>query len=49
MTVYEVCKEIEHLVHAAKPGHEEEAKPTEEKPGAKPEGGESPASPAPVA
>ena len=48
MTTYEVCKEIEHLVHAAKPGHKEESKPTTETPEAKPEGGESPGSPAPV-
>ena len=48
MTVYEVCKEIEHLVHATKPGHGEEAKSKTETPEAKPEGGESPGSPAPV-
>jgi hypothetical protein len=48
MTVYEVCKEIEHLVHATKPGHGEEAKSKTETPEAKAEGGESPGSPAPV-
>jgi hypothetical protein len=48
MTVYEVCKEIEHLVHATKPGHGEEAKPKTETPEAKPEGGESPAAPVPT-
>ena len=47
MTTYEVCKEIEHLVHATKPGHGEEAKPTET-PQTKAEGGESPGSPAPA-
>lgn len=48
MTTYEVCKEIEHLVHATKPGHGEEAKPTTENPQTKAEGGESPGSPAPA-
>jgi hypothetical protein len=48
MTVYEVCKEIEHLVHATKPGHGEEDKSKTETPEAKPEGGESSGSPTPV-
>ena len=53
MTIIEVGKEIEHLAHAAKPGHGQEAhgqeaKPTTETPQAKPEGGEAPGSPAPA-
>ena len=48
LTIHEVVKEIGHLVHASKPGHGEKPETTGEKPGAKPEGGESPAAPTPV-
>lgn len=53
LTIHEVAKEIGHLAHAAKSDHgakpeATKAETTGEKPGAKPEGGESPAAPTPV-
>jgi hypothetical protein len=53
LTIHEVAKEIGHLAHAAKSDHgakpeDTKAETTGEKPGAKPEGGESPAAPTPV-